>query len=76
MVTSRRTKVREDKGTTPYERLYSMKPDVGHICTFGCVVRVTPGQSGSYGLPDVMGYKYDGGYCVWIPHIRARESRD
>ena len=31
---------------------------------------------GSYGLPDVMGYKYDGSYRVWIPHIGVRESRD
>ena len=29
-------------GKTPYERFYDMKPDVGHMRTFGSVVKVTP----------------------------------
>jgi hypothetical protein len=30
-----------NNGTTPDERFYDTKPDVGHIRTFGCAVRVT-----------------------------------
>ena len=36
-----RTPMRANEGVTPYERFYGMKPDVGHIRTFGCIVRVT-----------------------------------
>ena len=50
-----------------------MKPDVGHIRTFGCVVRVTLPKEMLGKLEDcramgyLMGYKYDGGYRVWNP---------
>ena len=36
-----RTPTKANDGMTPYERFYGMKLDVGHIRTFGCVVRVT-----------------------------------
>jgi hypothetical protein len=35
-----RTPTRANDGITPYERFYGMKPDVGHIRAFGCIVRV------------------------------------
>ena len=36
-----RTPTKANAGVAPYERFYGTKPDVGHICTFGCVVWVT-----------------------------------
>jgi len=36
-----------NKGGTPYELFYKMKPDVEHICTFGSMVKVIlPGGDG------------------------------
>jgi len=36
-----------NEGRTPYELFYKMKPDVDHIHTFGCVVKVIlPGSDG------------------------------
>ena len=36
-----------NEGRTPYELFYKMKPDVEHIRTFGCVVKVVlPGGDG------------------------------
>lgn len=35
-----RTPTSANDGVTPYERFYGMKPDVSHIRTFGCAVRV------------------------------------
>ena len=36
-----RTPTRANGGITPYERFYRVKPDVGYVRTFGCIVRVT-----------------------------------
>jgi len=77
-----RTPTRANEGVTPYERFYGMKPDVGHIRTFGCTVRVTLPSEKLGKLEDrgamgyLMGYKYEGGYRVWIPRIGVREVRD
>jgi len=35
-----RTPTAASEGKTPFELFYDMIPDVGHIRTFGCVVRV------------------------------------
>ena len=75
------TSANEDN-KTPYELFYNMVPDVSHIRTFGCVVRVTlPAETlgkldarGAMGY--LLGYKYDGAYRVWIPKKGVRESRD
>ena len=77
-----RTPTRANDGITPYERFYGMKPDVGHIRTFGCIVRVTlPSEKlgkldnrGAMGY--LMGYKYEGAYRVWIPRSGVKEVRD
>jgi hypothetical protein len=56
-----------------------MKPDVGHIRTFGCVVRVTPPRETLGKLKDrgaMVEHTYEGGYRVWIPRIGVRKSRD
>jgi hypothetical protein len=61
------------------ERLYGMKPDVGHIRTFGCVVRDTPPSETLGKLEDrgaMVEHAYEGGYRVWIPRIGVRGSRD
>ena len=61
-----KTPTRANDGIMPYEHFYGMKPDVGHIRTFGCIVCVT--------LPsELMGYKYEGAYRVWIPRIGVKE---
>ena len=77
-----RTPTRANRGVMPYERFYGVKPDVGHIRTFGCIVRVTLPSEKLGKLEDrramgyLMGYKYEGGYRVWIPHIGMKEVRD
>ena len=46
---------------------------------FGCVVQVTlrrHWESGTIRELDLMGYKYEGGYHVWIPQIGVKKSRD
>jgi hypothetical protein len=56
-----------------------MKPHVGHIRTFGCIVKVTLllGKLEDRAVMGyLLGYKYDGGYRVWIPKMGVRESRD
>ena len=69
-------------GVMPFERFYRMKPDVGHIHTFRCIMHVTLPKEMLGKLEDhramgyLMGYKYDSGYRVWIPHIGVREVRD
>ena len=69
-------------GITPFECFYRMKLDVGHICTFGCIMHIMLPKEMLGKLEDhramgyLMGYKYDGGYCVWIPRIGVREVRD
>ena len=77
-----RTPTMANDGITPFERFYGMKPDVGHICTFRCVMCVTLPKEMLGKLEDcramgyLMGYKYDSGYHVWIPRIGVREVRD
>jgi hypothetical protein len=71
--------MKANEGVTPYECFYRMKPDVGHIRTFGCAVRVTLPSETLEKLDDrgAMDYpKYEGGYRVWIPRIGVRETRD
>lgn len=65
-----RTPTTANDGRTPYEFFYNMIPDVGHIRTFGCVVRVVL-PSETLGKLDeraamgyLLGYKYDGEYRV------------
>jgi hypothetical protein len=59
-----------------------IKPDIAHIRTFGCVVKVAQPSETLGKLDDravmgcPLGYKYDGAYRVWIPWIGVRESRD
>ena len=54
----------------------------GQIRTFGCIVRVTLPSEKLGKLEDrgamgyLMGYKYEGGYRVWIPRIGVKEVRD
>ena len=77
-----RTPTKANDGATPYERFYGAKPDVSHIRTFGCMVRVTLPRETLGKLEDrgvmgyLLGYKYEGGYRVWIPRIGVREVRD
>jgi len=58
-----------------------MKPHVGHIRTFGCVVWVTLPKETLGKLDDLgamgylMGFKHEGGCRVWIPRIGVIESR-
>jgi len=71
-----------NEGKTPYELFYRMKPDVGHARTFGCVVEVVLPSQTLGKLDDraamgyLLGYKYDGGYRVWVPKKGVRETRD
>jgi len=46
-----------NKGKTPYELIYEMKLDVGHICTFGCVAKAveTEDRPASYDWSSVEG---------------------
>ena len=66
----------------PYERFYGMKLDVSHICTFRCTVRIALPCKKLGKLDDcgemgyLLGYKYEGGYRVWMPRISVREVRD
>jgi len=77
-----RTPTATNEGRTPYERFYKMKPDVEHIRTFGCVVKVVLPSQTLGKLDDravmgyLLGYKYEGGYRVWIPKLGVRETRD
>ena len=65
-----------------FECFYRMKPDVGHIRTFRCIMHVTLfkemlGKLEDHGATGYqMGHKYDGGYHVWIPCIGVKEVRD
>ena len=71
-----------NEGRTPYELFYKMKPDVEHIRTFRCVVKVILPSQMLGKLDDwaVMGYllgcKYKGSYWVWIPKLGVQETRD
>ena len=77
-----RTPTKVNEGVTPYECFSRMKPDVGHIRTFGCMVRATLpketlGKLDDHGVTGyLLGYKYEGGYRIWIPRIGVRECRD
>ena len=77
-----RTPTAANDGKTPYERFYGMKPDVGHIRTFGCVVKVTLPLEKLGKLEDrammgyMLGYKYEGAYRVWVPKMGVQESRN
>src|SRR5258706_5719515 len=77
-----RTTTKANDGVTPYERFYGVKPDVSHIRTFGCAVRVTLPREKLGKLENrgemgyLLGYKYEGGYRVWMPRIGVREVRD
>ena len=59
-----------------------MKPDVGHICTFECIMCVLLPSEELGKLEDhramghLKGYKYKVDYCVWIPCIGEKEVRD
>ena len=55
--------MRTNEGITPYERFYGMKPEVGHVRTFGCAVRVTLPKEW-LGKLDDREDKYDGGNRV------------
>jgi hypothetical protein len=70
-----RTPTRANGGVTPYEHFYGVKPDVGHIRTFGCVARVTLPREKLEKLED-RGAMGEGGYRVWIPRIGVKEMRD
>ena len=77
-----RMPTRANDGITPYECFYGMKPDVRHIRTFGYIVHVTLPSEKLRKLEDhramgyLMGYKYEGAYHVWIPHIGVKEVQD
>jgi len=77
-----RTPTATNKGRTPYELFYKMKPDVEHIRAFGCVVKVVLPSQTLGKLDDqammgyLLGYKYKGGYRVWIPKLGVQETRD
>jgi len=71
-----------NEGRTPYELFYKMKPDVEHIHAFRCVVKVVlPSQmlgklDNQAMMGYLLGYKYKGGYWVWIPKLGVQETRD
>ena len=73
-----RTPTTTNEGKMPYELFYDMVPDVGHIRTFGCVVRVVlPAELlGKLDERAAMGhllrYKYDGAYRVSPIHCNSR----
>ena len=77
-----RTPTTANDSVMPFELFYGMKLDVGHIRTFRCVMHVMLPKEMLGKLEDcramgyLMGYKYDGGYRVWIPRIGVREVRD
>ena len=82
MYLQNRTPTTANDSITSFEHFYRMKLDVGHIRTFGCVMHVMLPKEMLGKLEDhramgyLMGYTYDGGYCVWIPCIGVREVRD
>ena len=67
---------------TPYELFYGMKPDAGHVRTFGCIVKVILLNKMLGKLDDwvvmgyLLGYKYDSRYWVCIPRVGVRETQD
>ena len=73
-----RTPTRANDGIT----LMSVLWDEAGRGTFGCIVRVTLPSEKLGKLEDrgamgyLMGYKYEGAYCVWIPRIGVKEVRD
>jgi hypothetical protein len=77
-----RTPTVPNEGKTPFELFYGMKPDVGHICTFSCVAKVSLPRETLGKLDDravmgyLLGYKYDGVYHIWIPKYGVKEMRD
>ena len=77
-----RTPTAANEGKTPYELFYGMKPDVSHIRTFGCVVKVTLPLEKLGKLADrammgyLLGYKYEGAYRIWVPKMGVQESRN
>jgi hypothetical protein len=76
------TPMKANDRVMPFECFYNMKPDVSHIHTFGCVMKVVLPSELLGKLDDcaamgyLLGYKYDGAYCVWIPKLGIRESRN
>jgi transposase InsO family protein len=75
-----RTPTKPNDGKTPFELFYGMKPDVGHIRAFGCVAKVVLPSELLGKLDDravmcyLLGYKYDGAYCVWVPTWASRRA--
>ena len=68
-----RTPTRVNNGITPDEHFYWVKPYVGHIHTFGYIVRIMD-DHGAMGY--LMGYQYEGVYHVWIACSGVKEVRD
>ena len=82
MTTFMYTSTTANEGKMPYELFHRMKSDVGHMRTFGCVVKVTL-PSETLGKLDnwaamgyLLGYRHGSGYRVWIPRVGIRESSD
>ena len=77
-----RTPTMSNNGKTPFEVFYGMKPNVDHIRRFGCITKVTLPAEKLKKLDNravmgyLLGYKYEGGYRVWIPNQGVKEVRD
>jgi len=77
-----RTPTTANDGKTPYEVFYNIKPNISHIRPFGCKTKITLPSEKLKKLDDravmgyLLGYKYEGGYRVWIPNQGVKEARD
>ena len=74
----RRTPTATNDGKTPYELFYGREPDVRHVRTFGCIVKVvlpneTLGKLAAMGY--LLGYKYDSGYRCGFPGWECESPR-
>jgi len=82
MYLQNQTPTATNKGRTPYELFYKMKPDVEHIRAFRCIVKVVLPSQMLGKLDDqvvvgyLLGYKSEGSYWVWIPKLGVQETRD
>ena len=76
-----RMPMRANDGITPYEWFYWMKLDMGHICTFQCIMCVMLPSEELGKLEDrramryLKGYKYKVNYHIWIPRIGVKEVK-